>query len=149
MNCSNLFFVSTVAMVLLIASSCKKEDPISATPTISFVSISPNPAIKNADEIDILIEYTDGDGDLGENTSDKKNVFVTDERNNVTYEFRISQLSPTTGIIIKGKLNIHLPAQGFIDDTHSSETATYKIYVVDRAGNKSNEVTTPALTINL
>lgn len=148
MNCSNLFFVSTVAAMLLINSSCKKEETISATPTISFVSISPNPAIKNTDEIDILIEYTDGDGDLGENTSDKKNVFVTDERNNVTYEFRISQLSPTTGIIIKGKLNIHLPAQGFIDDTHTSETATYKIYVLDRAGNKSNELKTSALTIN-
>lgn len=143
------FLVVLSVIVLLTASSCKKEETISATPAIRFVSISPNPAIKNTDEIDILIEYTDGDGDLGENTPDKKNVFVTDERNNVTYEFRISQLSPTTGIIIKGKLNIHLPAQGFMDDTHTSETATYKIFVMDRAGNMSNEVITPALTINL
>jgi hypothetical protein len=100
------------------------------------------------DEINILIEYIDGDGDLGENTPDKYNVFVTDQRNQVTYQYRIPQLSPVTGIIIKGKLNIHLPAQEILDGANSYETTAFKIYVTDRAGNKSNEIVTTTLTIN-
>jgi hypothetical protein len=66
------------ALLLLLAgfSGCKKDElPISNTPAIKFLSISPNPAIKYQDEVSIEIEYTDGDGDLGENTPDVKNPF--------------------------------------------------------------------------
>lgn len=144
-----------IIYLLLIAFSisffgCKKEEVIADVPSIKFVSISPNPAVKYQDEIKITIEYTDGNGDLGENTPDVKNLFVTDNRNNVTYEFRIPQLAPDTinEIIIKGNQVINLPPQGFVDDNQTSETAVYSIYVVDRAGNQSNILQTESLTIN-
>lgn len=140
------------ALLLLLAgfSGCKKDElPISNTPAIKFLSISPNPAIKYQDEVSIEIEYTDGDGDLGENTPDVKNLFVTDSRNNVVSEFRINQLAPTgSSIIITGKLKITLTPQGFLDDNNTSETTTFSIYVKDRAGNQSNTVQTSVLTIN-
>lgn len=144
----NLRILLAFAIVVLFAG-CKKEEPISAIPSIKFISISPNPAVKYQDEVTITIEYTDGDGDLGENTADMKNLFVTDSRNNVTSEFRIPQLAPTnSNIIIKGNLNINLPPQGFVDDSNSSETVTYSIYVKDRAGNASNTIQTGVLTVN-
>lgn len=147
MKQSHTCFTFLILLTVLF-SGCKKEDPISNTPSIKFLSITPNPAIKYQDEITITIEYTDGDGDLGENTPDVKNLFVTDSRNNVTYQFRIPQLSPdNANIIIRGNLNINLPPQGFVDDTKNSETVTYSIYVKDRAGNTSNTVQSALLTV--
>lgn len=141
------------AIVLVISISltgCKKEKPISDIPSIKFVSMTPNPAIKYSDEIKITIKYTDGNGDLGENSPDAKNLFVTDYRTNVTYQFRINQLAPDNAdIVIQGELLINLPAQGFVDDNNTSETAIYSIYVKDRAGNLSNTIETPALVINM
>jgi hypothetical protein len=130
-------------------SACKKEKPISNAPVIQFVSMSPNPAIKYQDEITIAFKYTDGDGDLGENTPDVKNLFVTDSRNNVTYQYRIPQLAPDNSTIaITGNQPFVLPPQGFIDDNNATESAVYSIYVKDRAGNQSNIIQTPSLTIN-
>ncbi len=144
------FIVYSFSLLLLTAfSGCKKEAlPISETPAIKFLSISPNPAVKYQDEVSIELEYTDGDGDLGENTPDVKNLFVTDSRNNVVSAFRINQLAPTgSSIIITGKLKITLTPQGFIDDNNTSETTIFSIYVTDRAGHSSNTVQTSALTI--
>ena len=134
--------------LLLCVMGCKKEEAISNTPSLKFLSISPNPAVKYQDEVVIKVEYTDGDGDLGENTPDVKNLFVTDSRNNVTSQFRINQLGPDSKVIIRGTLDVVLPPQSFVDDNHSSESATYTVYVKDRAGNESNHVTTSAITIN-
>ncbi len=140
---------SILTCFLLAFYGCKKETPVSNVPSIKFVSITPNPAVKYHDEIKITIEHTDGNGDLGENTPDVKNLFCTDSRNNVTYEFRIPQLGPdNSNIIINGKLLFDLAPQGFVDDNHTTETATYSVYVKDRAGNQSNTVQTAPLTIN-
>lgn len=144
-----------VCFLLLVAfAGCGKEkivepEPISKVPAIKFVSIEPGTAVKYRDQIGITIEYTDGDGDLGENVADVKNLFCTDSRNNVTYQFRIRQLAPDTATIaITGKLKFNLDPQGFVDDSHTSETATYSIYVKDRAGNQSNSVETTPLVIS-
>lgn len=137
------------AVTLLLLNGCSKEEPISEVPSIKFVSMTPETAKKDSDVVDIVIEYTDGDGDLGENTPDMKNLFVTDSRNNVTRSFRISQLAPdNANVIIRGNLSINLPPQGFVDDNQTTETATFSIYVIDRAGHTSNTIQTPTLTIN-
>jgi len=146
-NSSILFLF--LSCILVSFSGCKKEEPISNVPSIKFISMTPNPAVKYQDEIKVTIEYTDGDGDLGENTPDVKNLYCTDSRNNVTYEFRIQQLAPdNANIIINGRLVFDLAPQGFIDDNNTTETATYSIYLKDRVGNQSNTVQTSALTIN-
>lgn len=145
---------SIKAIILLLAlailSGCGKEaTSIGDAPSIEFVSISPNPAIKYQDEVAVTIKYTDGNGDLGENTADVKNAFITDSRNNVTYQFRIPQQAPNdANIIITGQLTFNLAPQGFIDDNNTSETTKYSIRIVDRAGNESNTVETSTLTIN-
>ncbi len=143
------FLLFTGIVVTLLFTGCKKEEPVSDVPSIEFVSVTPNPAVKYQDEIRITITATDGNGDLGENTPDVKNLFVTDSRNNVTYEFRINQLAPdNSDIIIRTNIPVILPPQGFIDDNNNSETVTYSVYVKDRAGNQSNTVQTSVLTIN-
>ena len=143
-----LTVIIAVAMLAGMAG-CKKEETISDKPEIKFVSMSPGTARKYVDEVKVTISYTDGNGDLGENTPDVKNLFCTDSRNNVTYQFRINQLAPDeANIIIQGEISFNLPPQGFADDNNTSEMATYSVYVKDRAGNISNTIQTPALTIN-
>ncbi|MGB3948408.1 MAG: hypothetical protein WBM13_10510 [Bacteroidia bacterium] len=129
--------------------SCKKDDEItiSTTPELNFVSISPTTATEYQDKITIVITYKDGDGDLGENAPDVKNLFLTDTRNNVTYQYRISQLAPSgQAIAIQGTLAIELKNTAIINGS-TSESVTYSIYAKDRAGNVSNTISTSAITL--
>jgi hypothetical protein len=130
-------------------SACKKdEEKYSDVPAITFESISPGIVKQFGDSLIVTIGYEDGNGDLGENGSDVKNAFVTDSRNDLTYGFRVKQLAPTdASIIIKGKLLIVIPQVALNNLTGISETATFSIYLEDRAGNKSNVVNTSSITI--
>lgn len=137
-------------LILLVAPllfSCQKDEEISNVPQISFVSISPSTAEEFIDEITIKISYFDANGDLGENDPNVKNLFLTDNRNNITYQYRIQQLAPDNATIaIEGDLDILLSSTG-ITDGSNSQTATFDIYVVDRANNQSNIITSSPITI--
>lgn len=141
----SLFFA---AALFLSFGGCGKTEEISEVPQLKFVSITPHNAVKYQDEIRITFEYTDGDGDLGENTPDIKNLFVTDSRISVPYALRMSQLAPSDAkMIIRGHQSVVLTPQGFVDDSHSSEKITFSIYVVDRAGHQSNTIQTSEITV--
>ncbi len=140
----NLIYI----LVVLLFFSCKKDDAVSDVPQIEFKSISPTTAQEYMDEILITISYTDENGDLGENNPDVKNLFVKDSRNAIEYKFRIPELTPNgSNISIEGNFEIKINGTG-ITDGSTSEQVSYAIYVVDRAGNKSNIVTTSKITIN-
>ena len=121
---------------------------MSDIPAIEFISVSPQSATQYSDSLTFVIGYEDGDGDLGSNDPDTRNLFLTDSRNNVTYEFRVKQLSPTGSTIsIKGNLSVVLDNVGLINGS-TTETTVYSIYVVDEAGNRSNTVKSDVVTIN-
>ncbi|MEO8149151.1 MAG: hypothetical protein ABI723_16010 [Bacteroidia bacterium] len=140
--------LSIIIIVCMIFSSCKKDKPeVSSTPEISFISATPGTVIEYQDSLVLKISYKDGDGDLGENNPDVKNLFVTDNRIGITYPFRIQQLAPTGSTIsIEGELNAVINNLA-ITDAGNSQTATFTIYVKDRAGNQSNSVTSSDVTI--
>lgn len=147
MKSKNIIFL-VLLFIQISFPRCKKVVTISNTPSITFISVAPNPAVKYVDAIKIEFGYTDGDGDLGENTSDVKNLFITDSRNGVVYEKRIPQLAPDSSkIIIKGNYIVDLSPQGFVNDNDIFETTTFSIYVKDRAGNQSNTIETSLLTV--
>ena len=132
-------------MVLLF--SCTKDDTISVVPTIEFKSITPSIAQEYIDDINIIISYTDADGDLGENNPDVYNLFVLDNRNGIEYKFRIPELTPNGNeIAIEGNFNIKINGSG-ITNSSTSQQVNYDIYVTDRGGNVSNTVSTSYITI--
>jgi len=134
---------------IVVISSCKKDETleISTTPAIEFVSITPSSAIEYQDKITITIFYKDGDGDLGENSPDVKNLFLTDTRNNVTYQYRVSQLAPSgQAIAIQGTLTVELKNTAITDGT-TSQAVSFSLYLKDRSGNTSNSITTSAITV--
>ncbi|MEX1188829.1 MAG: hypothetical protein WED33_06180 [Bacteroidia bacterium] len=135
---------------LIIFSACKKEEnEYGPEPQITFKSISPVNVEAYADSVVINIEYTDGDGDLGENVSGVENAFITDLRTSLEYGLRIRQLGPdNSNIIIRGNLSLVIPAVGITSGSSSPESATFEVRIRDRAGNFSNKVTTTAITVN-
>ena len=137
----------TYILILLLLFACKKDDALSVVPTIEFQSISPLTAQEYIDDINITIFYTDEDGDLGENSPDIDNLFVEDSRNGIVYHYRIPQLAPNENeISIQGNFNIKINGTGITDES-SNQQVNYAIYVSDRAGNKSNTITTSNITI--
>jgi hypothetical protein len=98
-----------VGLTLFTLFSCKKETT-STAPSIEFVSITPSTVKVGEETVNITISYKDADGDLGENNGDIKNMFVTDARNGVIYQFRVQQLAPSGSTIsIQGNLSIAMP----------------------------------------
>ena len=140
---------SAIIFLFLFISSCKKKDKTESTttPQITFVSISPSTAVEYVNSITISFSYDDLDGDLGQNDPNVTNLFITDSRNSVTYNYRISQLAPDgSSIHIKGNLNAVIKSTA-ITDNSSSQSVTYSLYIKDRAGNTSNTITTDAITV--
>jgi hypothetical protein len=145
-----LTYTIYVIAILIISGNCgckKHDEQMSVIPEIEFVSVTPTTLKEFSAPLSFTIKYRDGDGNLGENNADVKNLFLTDNRINVTYTYRIQQLAPdNTTIPIQGTLNIDLASVNIINSA-SSQTVTYSIYVVDRAGNKSNVVTSDVITV--
>ncbi len=139
--------ILTYILIVLLLFSCKKDDVLNVVPTVKFQSISPLTAQEYIDDIIITISYADEDGDLGENSPDIDNLFVEDSRNGIIYHFRIPQLAPNENeISIEGNFNIKINGSG-ITNNSTSQQVNYDIFVTDRAGNKSNIITTSSITI--
>lgn len=141
--------LAVVLLLVIIWAGCSKdsEDRTNPVPVIEFVSVTPGTVQEYTDSLTFTIYYRDGDGDLGENDADVKNLFLTDTRNQVTYKYRIQQLAPTGAAIpIEGNLNITLDNTAILDGS-VSETVTYDIYITDRAGNRSNTVSSDEIVV--
>ena len=114
-------------------------------PSIKLISVAPSTVRAFADSLVFNISYTDGDGDLGENNSNAQNLFIKDNRINITYNYRINQLSPAA-VPIQGTLSVVLKNTGITDQSNSQQVS-FDIFVRDRAGHESNKITTNNITI--
>ena len=138
----------TYIFILLFCTGCSSDEPVSEVPYLEFISVNPQQVQAFEDNLIFTIFYQDGNGDLGENSPDIKNLFLKDNRNDIVYEYRIEQLAPDdVNISIQGKLNIELSGTG-ITDGSAEQSATFDIYVVDRAGNNSNTITSSNIIIS-
>jgi hypothetical protein len=146
MSLLNKILVS-LGYISLILSGCSKDEPtISNTPKIELLDVTPLVIQEFSDEVVFTLSYLDGDGDLGENHPDAKNLWITDNRMGLTYAYRVPQLAPEGKVAIKGTLIVSLK-NVVITDGSSQQNVMYNIYLKDRAGNISNTVTSPLLTI--
>ncbi|MGC6471202.1 MAG: hypothetical protein ACON4E_08060 [Flavobacteriales bacterium] len=133
----------------LLVSACGSDDDIilSNVPNLSFNSLSPTSVQEFDGPITFTVDYEDGDGDLGENDPNVKNLYLKDNRNGIIYEYRLQQLAPEdSNIPITGSFDIVLNNTA-ITNGSSEQSATFDIYVVDREGNRSNTITSDPLNI--
>jgi hypothetical protein len=147
---SILFLIFSISLL----SSCKDKEGITEieeTPFIELKSINKTTIKAFEDSIVFEIFYRDGNGDLGENNDGIENLFLIDSRNQITYSYRIPQLAPdleeNKSIAIQGTLNVVLKNTTLLDENLTEEKTIYSIYMIDRAGNKSNTVISEEITI--
>jgi hypothetical protein len=136
------------ATIAIISFGCKKKVTQSLVPVIEFKECNKYQIKAFDDSLQITISYADFDGDIGENNPNIKNLFLTDSRTQTVLEYRIKEIIPNKQTAnIKGTLNVVID-KIYINSSAASEIVSYKIQLVDRAGNKSNEVLTQNITIS-
>lgn len=134
----------------MLTGGCGGEEivTVNKNPQIQFVSVSATNVKQFKDSLTIVFEYKDGDGDIGETDPDKNAIQIKDSRLVKPDYYFIKPLSPPgSEIQTKGSIALKLKSV-FLLGTAMSETASFEIRLKDRAGNWSNIITTPPITIN-
>lgn len=139
-----------ILLPTLLLVACKKEkvEVMAKEPVIELISVGPSQVVEFQSTVVLRFSYKDGDGDLGRTDPDDHSLWVKDSRLSVADGYHIIPLAPPdTEIAIQGELTVEL-APLFLLGNSAQEVMTYSFYIVDRAGNRSNTITTSAITIN-
>lgn len=128
-------------------NACKKDTNVSTVPSIQFISVSSDTLKSFKDSLMIEFEYSDADGDIGEENPDKNDLYVKDRRlSNADYYF-VKPLAPIgSDIHIKGVLKVQIK-NTFLLGTGNSELTQFDLKLKDRAGNWSNTIHTGDILI--
>ncbi len=142
--------------------SCYKTPEYPIEPVIAFDSYSVNQPYTIPDTGNLRITFTDGDGDLGKTSNGDSGTISKIYITNIKYSLaKIPQPIPIipqkgTTKAISGTIDIKLAGSsgvGLFDASscllfqHPLDTLTYEIYIMDRAGHKSNVLITPPLVV--
>lgn len=147
MNLKTYIFLCSVYATALVFNSCSKDETISNKPVIKLIDISSNNLKEFKDSLIIRFEYTDADGDIGEYDPDKNDLQVKDRRlANADYYFIKPLAPPDSEIKIKGIISVQIK-NTFLLGTGNSEITQFDLKLRDRAGNWSNAINTPDITI--
>jgi hypothetical protein len=164
-----LFLFSIVAVLTF--NACYKEPNFSLTPEISFNKIEKFIRLDQfsgakKDSIILTVNFKDGDGDLGYNSDEiGKKVSQTDYnyvvKSSRKIKGKLTEFKPSetfSGFYPKLKTDDKIgPIEGKLSYRIQIETAfwpvkkdtlVFEIYIKDRAGNKSNSISTEPLVIN-
>jgi hypothetical protein len=151
-------FLAAFCLAVLLAN-CANPPDYSDAPSIEFVSVSKTTMFQTRfgqDTVGLTFSFTDGDGDISFSDT-TSNVFIVDARDNFSKpSYRIPRIDEQgVGNGISGTITISVPTTCCIYppntappcDTSSFapeivDTLTYRIQIMDRARNKSNEITT-------
>ncbi len=139
--------IITMALIAGCISGCKKEEVMPSAPAIAFVSMSAQSVHEFDERVTVRFSYTDGDGDLGQEDPDNYTLWVKDARLDGTDGYHIPPLAPEDAEVpIQGELEVELNTLFLLGNSGQEETQ-YTMYVIDRAGNRSNVFTTGTIII--
>jgi hypothetical protein len=137
-----------VGILIIFFIACLRPPDYSLIPEITFIELDTTEVTEMTDSVTITFGFTDGDGDLGALDGDTlPNTFIKDSRTGFIYTYQFPSITPDGNVKdISGTVEIILPGITCVPNVNVDQL-TYEVYITDRAGNKSNSVTTPALTI--
>lgn len=154
-----LLFIS-----IIIWASCTKKayNYYPVEPQIYYKSLTPNAIDFNDTNaaVNITFTFNDGDGDLGyDETETAHNIYLKDSRDTTSadttfgypFPYIADNMRPKNGSL-QGNVVVTLQRPYFSprDSLHFAlhgDTLFYKIYVQDKAGHKSNVITTDPIYI--
>jgi hypothetical protein len=124
--------------------ACNK-DTFETKPTIKIKDLS-SEVIPPDGNLDITLEYTDKEGDLGRGEityiRDRQNIRPISQpgQNDKpdTVRYPIPEYAPKS----KGEIVVTIPYQFLDEDPNDDDTMSFRLSVIDFRGNKSDTVTT-------
>tara|TARA_B100000767_G_C19769693_1_gene539305 strand:+ start:3323 stop:3769 length:447 start_codon:yes stop_codon:yes gene_type:complete len=126
--------------------SCKKDEP-SPFPEIEFVSISQTQVAEFENQLEVIISYSDVNGDLGTVNADDLTLRVKDSRLGDFDWYHVPPLTPNSEEIeIQGVFSVQLNPL-FLLGNGVEESTNFTLQLKDRAENWSNQITTPTVII--
>jgi hypothetical protein len=139
--------------------SCKKSSN-SPIPFLALIRLSPD-TVRNgnpADTVYINFRFSDGDGDLGNDPArGRYDIYMADNRggglDTLRYffpEIPDDAIDPVNGISGEGSLAVGGPSIRLRSDTvyqNNGDTVRYTMWIRDKAGNNSNPVLLPLISI--
>jgi hypothetical protein len=149
--------------VMMVA--CVKPPNYPDSPTLEFRNFSKTELRQGAfgeDSVVLTLFFTDGDGDFGSaSNSIERNIFMRDNRTGQTFREYKAPFVPEEGAGngISGTIDIVILTTCCVFDLATgippcekpaafpTNTLTLDIFIKDRAGNQSNTITTPPLTL--
>ena len=148
-------------MLGMLAFSCKEEIKFPDEPTIKLVSavtsVEQNQLGTDVNRTVLTFSFTDGDGDIGLSEVQTAapfdfNLFVIRiaikdgvDQNPELLKFRIPVLKPSAGNTgIQGELDVQLDV---ISITFPEDSLRYELYLLDRALNSSNIISTSTISL--
>lgn len=156
-----------ISIVLLISAvtfvSCYKTPEYPIVPTVKFESYEqPNSIFTLGETGNLMLSFTDGDGDLGKatNQDSSSRVFYRNLRDtsffkenyyvipNIPSKGTTNAISGTIAIKLSEALFNSYEAY-FLLKGKSVDTFTYQLYITDRANHVSNIITTPPIIVKL
>lgn len=132
---------------MLFLFACKKEEVVNEVPEITFNSISATTVLNFENSIQITIDYTDENGDIGYQDPDVYSLRVKDSRLEEHDWYHIPPLTPDLQELnISGSFTVELNSL-FLLGNSSQETTTFTLQLKDRSGNWSNQISSPSVMI--
>lgn len=138
--------VSILLLLIIAFCSCKKEEE-PKIPVIKLIDITPLSLVQYDEPVYISIGYSDLDGDIGYEDPDEYALQIKDNRLINPDWYHVPPLSPIeSNVAIEGDLTIKINSL-FLLGNGTQELTSFTIKIIDRAGNWSEEITTPQVTI--
>ena len=151
-----LYLVGIAIVLTGIVASCKKTKNNNKLPVITFQGLDSNTVVSGAsyDTVFIRFQVVDGDGDIAhvkDNNGDR-DIYITDSRTGEVLQYWYPDIpsgtiNPDEGVNAFVTLKVLAAFLSTRLDHPLGDTLTYDLYVKDRAGNKSNVITTPKIYI--
>ncbi len=137
-----------ILLISILALGCSKDSATGGAPSIKLISVSADSVREFKDSLVIVLEYTDMDGDIGEDNPDNNSLQIKDRRLSAADFYFVQPLAPpNSSIKIKGQIAVQVK-NVFLLGTGNSEITKFDIKLRDRAGHWSNSINTPDITIN-
>ena len=138
----------TILISFVLYSCKKKEQTLDPVPVINLVNVTPTTIVQFKDSVLVTIHYKDNNGDIGDQSPGEYSLSVKDSRLSVADWYHVQPLAPL-GQELKFEGNIQVKINTmFLLGNGKQEFSTLSIKLKDRAGHWSNEISTPAITIN-
>lgn len=157
-----LVFVFTISILGIL--SCYKTPEYPIIPTLEFDKFEKqNDVFTLGDTGNLLLKFTDGDGDLGKlnNQDSSSKIVYRNLRDSVFFSMDNMYIIPQipkkgTTNAIDGTIAIKLSSAlfnsyeaYFITKGITVDTFTYQMYITDRANHKSNIIITPPIVVKM